>query len=141
MTHCTALHPHKESDDEKEWQEDGQQTGEPVWLGSLEVVVDALLLEELFVSFAHQHCASGCELATVFEFTRNDVVGVVDGDLTDVSIANKFKELCVGDLVANGLRDELTAEGDDHDRCNDCPDGPLGHGWLGVCAWLLLVVA
>ena len=138
LTHGTTLHPHEERNNKRERQDDGQEAGEPIGLWCLEVVVDAVLLEKLFVGVAQLHCTCGCELAAISEDTRDDVGGVVDGDVLDVAFLHLHKEFLVAELFACWLRNELATECQHHDCANNCPDGPLGHGGLPLGAWLLV---
>ena len=88
MAHGTALHEHENADDEKEWQQDGNEAGEPVGLWRVVVVVDALVFQELFVGIAEEGSASGGELASVAQCSGQHIGGVVNRHLVDFAQAN-----------------------------------------------------
>ena len=66
LSHGATLHPYEKANDQHEGQEDGQQTGEPVWLWCLEVVVDVHFFEQLLIGIAEVDSTCGGELAAIF---------------------------------------------------------------------------
>ena len=135
------MHPHEESDDKKERQDDGKNAGDPVGLWSVVVVVHSHLLEESLISVTEGVCASGGELRTIVEHARDDVGGVIDGDFADITTTHLRQEFCVTEFLAGGLCEQLASKCQNYNRADDGPDGPLWHRWLTVGIGLLVAQA
>ena len=141
LAHGATLHPHEESDNKKERQDDGKNAGDPVGLWSAVVVVHSHLLEESLISVTEGVCASGGELRTIVEHARDDVGGVIDGDFADITTTHLCQEFCVAEFLASWLCEQLASKCQNYNRADDGPDGPLWHRWLTVGIGLLVAQA
>ena len=121
------MHPHEDGHDEDERQQNGDEAHEPTRLRRREVVVDTAFLQQLFIGFAQLHGTSSGEFASVRQGATDDVVGVVDREVSDFSVINKCQEFGVAQLLASWRGPQSTAESEHDERGNNDPDGPARH--------------
>jgi hypothetical protein len=125
---CPALHPDEEADDQQHRQHEAEDAEEPVVARWLELVVDALLDQQLLVGFGDPSLAAAGRVVLVAarEFSGDLARAGADDRGVDLAFDDLGAPLLVGERFTIVARPQVGHEERRREHTDEHPDHPAG---------------